>query len=189
MYNNDGEPGEPITYGGQTYETVIIGTQIWMAENLNYETANSWWYNNSSANGNVYGRLYTWEAALNACPSGWSLPSDEQWKQMEMALGMSQSETDDTGWRGTNEGEKMKSTSGWNDSGNGTNSSGFNALLGGFCSSNGSFFSLGYYGHWWSSSEYSGTGAWYRSLNYGYDQVGRDGGSKTAGFSVRCLKN
>jgi hypothetical protein len=75
---------------GQTYATIKINSQTWFAENLNYVTSNSWSYNNDTANGNIYGRLYIWEAALTACPSGWSLPSDDQWKQMEMALGMSQ---------------------------------------------------------------------------------------------------
>ena len=178
-----------LTYDGQTYEIVEIGNQCWMAENLNYETTNSWWYDNSSANGDIYGRLYTWDAALTACPSGWSLPSDNEWKQMEMALGMSQSEADDTGYRGTDEGEKMKSTSGWNNNGNGTNSSGFNALPGGYRSSSGSFRNLGNRDFWWSSSESSGTFVWGRYLTYDYDQVNRYYYNNTSGFSVRCLKN
>ena len=174
---------------GQTYATVDIGSQTWFAENLNYQTTNSWWYDNSSANGDVYGRLYTWEAALTACPDGWHLPTDDEWKQLEMFLGMSQSEADDTGWRGTNEGEKMKSTSGWNSNGNGTNSSGFNGLPGGHRDSSGSFHLLGDHGKWWSSTEYSGAGVWYRGLYYNDDQVGRSGSIKADGRSVRCLKN
>ena len=171
----------------QTYATIEIGSQIWFAENINYEIGDSWWYDNSSANGDVYGRLYTWDAALNACPSGWHLPTDEEWKTMEMYLGMSQSEADNTGWRGTDEGEKMKSTSSWYD--NGTNSSGFNALPGGNRYSDGSFGSLGYYGHWWSSTEGLGSDALGRGLGYGGDQVGRGGYDKTSGRSVRCLKD
>ena len=177
---------------GQTYTTVDIGSQTWFAENLNYETANSWWYNNSSANGDIYGRLYNWDAALNACPSGWHLPSDEEWKTLEMALGMSQNEADDTGWRGTDEGGKMKEagTAHWNSPNTGaTNSSGFTALPGGYRNSSGSFYYLGNYGYWWSSSEGSGTGAWGRYLGYGNVQVRRNLYDKTYGFSVRCLKN
>ena len=175
---------------GQVYATVVIGTQTWFAENLNYETTTgSWWYDNLETNGAIYGRLYTWDAAMVACPSGYHLPTDEEWKTMEMALGMSQSEADDTGYRGTNEGEKMKSTSGWYNNGNGTNSSGFNALPGGYRYYNGSFYHLGINGYWWSSTEGSGTLAWYRSLHYYGDQVNRNYYYKTGGYSVRCIKN
>ncbi|MCF8230448.1 MAG: hypothetical protein K9J24_15990 [Bacteroidales bacterium] len=179
---------------GQEYEYVEIGSQTWMAENLNYETANSWWYDNNSTNGDIYGRLYTWDAALNACPSGWHLPSDEEWKTLEMALGMSQNEADGTNLRGTDEGKKMKSTSGWDNNGNGTNSSGFNALPGGARNGNGEFNNMRLYGVWWSATEWSatkvrGSGAWHRQLVYNYDMVGRGVYPKSGGFSVRCLKN
>ena len=178
---------------GQTYNIVTIGSQTWFAENLNYETANSWWYYNSSANGAIYGRLYTWDAALSACPSGWHLPSDEEWKTLEMALGMSQSEADVWGSCGTDEGGKMKETgtTHWNSPNVGaTNTSGFTALPGGYYdSSSGLFDSLGNYGSWWSSSEGSGMYAWHRDLGYDFGQVDRDFNNKSLGFSVRCLKN
>ncbi len=177
---------------GQTYKTVVIGSQTWFAENLNYEAADSWWYDSSSANGEVYGRLYTWDAALAACPGGWKLPTDNEWKMLEIYLGMSQSEADQTGWRGTDEGGKLKEagTAHWNAPNTGaTNSSGFTALPGGIRSSNGSFYSLGLDGRWWSSTESSGTNAWNRHLTYGYQQVRRTNSLKSSGFSVRCLKN
>lgn len=177
-----------LSYGGQTYEITEIGFQCWMAENLNYETEDSWWFDNSSTNGDTYGRLYTWEAALNACPNGWHLPSDEEWKTLEMELGMSQDEVNQEDWRGTNQGDQMKATSGWNNSGNGTNTSGFTALPGGYRLGGGSFHHLGNYGSWWSSSEGS-TRAWYRGLYYDYDQVERDIATKAYGRSVRCLKD
>ena len=63
---------------GNNYAVVTIGQQTWFAENLNYQTADSWWYDNSSTNGDIYGRLYTWSAALNSCPAGWHLPSDAE---------------------------------------------------------------------------------------------------------------
>ena len=177
------------TRDGQEYGYIDIENQTWMAENLNYQTSNSWWYDNNSANGDIYGRLYTWEAALNACPSGWSLPSDDEWKQMEMALGMSQSEADGVSWRGTDQGKQMKSTSGWYNNGNGTNSSGFNALPGGFLSYNGSFYKHGKEAFWWLSSESYDDGAMERSLYYDNDRVERYYLSKTVSFSVRCLKD
>lgn len=175
---------------GKTYTTIEIGSQTWFAENLNYETSySSRWYDNSSANGDVYGRLYSWEAALTACPSGWHLPSDEEWKTLEMALGMSQSEADNTYWRGTDEGEKMKSTSGWIININSRNTSGFTALPGGYHYSYNSFYDLGKEGYWWSATEHSGRLAWNRRLNYGSRQVGRYDATKLDGCSVRCLKD
>ncbi len=173
---------------GQSYATVDIGSQTWFAENLNFETTNSWTYDDDPANGDIYGRLYTWETALTACPAGWHLPSDEEWKILEMALGMSQSEAGATGYRGTNEGEKMKSTSGWTNNGNGTNTSGFNAFPGGNRYRNGSFNYLGSNGYWWSNTEGSGLNAWHRSLDSD-SRVYRNNSIMDGGSSVRCLKN
>lgn len=182
-----------ITYtdprDGQTYETVEIGNQVWFAENLNYETDNSWWYNNDAENGDFYGRLYTWEAALEACPIGWHLPSDEEWKTLEMELGMSQSEADDTGWRGTDQGDQMKATYGWFSGGNGTNSSGLTALPGGVHWGGGSFEHLGNYGYWWSSTEASDSNVWRRTIFNIGSQVLRDESNKSRGYSVRCIKD
>ncbi len=176
---------------GQTYKIVTSGEQIWFAENLNYETPDSWWYENDPANGEIYGKLYTWEKALYACPSGWHLPNDDEWKTLEMYLGMNQSEVDKLDGRGTDEGKKMKSTSGWDNNGNGTNSSGFNALQGGFYHID-EFVNFGG-GNWWTATEndqiLNGTTAWSRSLWFNSDQVYRRHYYKWHGFSVRCLKD
>ncbi len=189
---------------GQTYATIEIGSQTWMAENLNYETENSWWYDNNSVNGDIYGRLYTWNAAMNGaessnlvpsgvqgvCPYGWHLPSDKEWKILEMALGMNQGEADDSGWRGTDEGQQMKSTSGWDENGNGTNSSNFNAFPGGAHLDGGTFMELGSGGYWWSSRENMEQYGYGRRL--AYDNVGVFRGFSyfmTNGFSVRCIKD
>ncbi len=190
---NNGGPGTfTDPRDGKTYATIGIGGQIWFAENLNYVTANSWTYNNELGNGDVYGRLYTWDAAYIACPDGWHLPSDAEWKTLEMALGMTQNEADATDWRGTNEGQEMKEagTTHWAPPNTGaTNNFGFTALPGGVRYNDETFSRLTYWSYWWSSSEYSDIHAWYRSLRSDYDQVNRSGYDKTSGFSVRCVKD
>jgi len=111
---------------GKKYDTVLIGKQVWTAENLDY-AAYGCYYDNDPANGAVFGRLYTWEEACNVCPDGWHLPSDEEWKEMEIYLGMNESEADSLDWRGTDEGKMLKSRGRWHFEGNGNNASGFNA--------------------------------------------------------------
>ena len=104
---------------GKTYKTVKIGTQEWMAENLAYKpsSGNYWAYDDDNSNVAKYGYLYDWETAKKVCPSGWHLPSDEEWTTLTDYLG-----GEDVA------GTKMKSTSGWKEDGNGTNESGFSAL-------------------------------------------------------------
>jgi len=179
---------------GQTYDIVNIGGQVWFAENLNFEVPNSWWYENDSVNGNVYGRLYTWEAALEACPPGWHVPTDEEWKDLEMFLGMSQSQADGTGLRGTDEGTKLKSTSGWISGGNGTNIVGFNAIPAGRGDDGEAFERLGSDGYWWTSTESSDKVGWYRRLFFDHNGVTRfdpppDGSSNTLVFSERVVRD
>ncbi|HIB76072.1 MAG TPA: hypothetical protein EYO58_00355 [Flavobacteriales bacterium] len=172
-----------------------------MAENLRYNAAGSWL--NSANPSTTYGRHYDWATLMNGastssanpsgvqgiCPSGWHVPSDSEWNELEMALGMSAADTANTGGRGTDHGTKMKSTTGWNSS-NGTNTSGFNVFpAGGYYS--GSFYTLGGYAYFWSSKEYSGTGifAWSRNLNYGFATVDRTGDYKVYGYSCRCVED
>lgn len=166
---------------GKKYKTVKIGTQIWMAENLNYVTkSGSWCYDNQTGNCDKYGRLYDWETAKKACPSGWHLPSDKEWHTLIDYLGSS-----------AVAGGKLKSTSGWNSPNTGaTNESGFSALPGGYLSSfKGSFSNLGADGHWWSSPDSNDSYAWSRFLSYSSESVSKDQGSKEYGFSVRCLRD
>lgn len=178
------------TRDDQVYTTVEIGAQTWFSQNLNFETANSWWHNNDPALGELYGRLYLWESALTACPAGWHLPTDDDWKQLELELGMSQSEVDkEDGWRGTDEGSKMKSVTGWNDANPSTNSSGFTALPGGFRLVDGSYSLTGWVAWWWSANEYDSNGAINRLVSSSYDQVERDEDNKLGGMSVRCVKD
>ena len=204
--------GCPLTYQGYDYATVQIGEQCWFAENLrseNYEngdaiTSNlsySEWlsttsdattvYDESASNLETYGRLYNWYAVDDArglCPSGWHVPTDGEWMTLEMALGMSESDANDTGWRGTDEGTQMKTDYGWSDGGNGTNASGFSGLPGGGRDSNGSFFGAGYSGYWWSSTP-NGSSARNRTLVNVYESVFRSSKHRRSGYSVRCVRD
>lgn len=150
----------------------------------------------------TYGVLYNWPAATGgapgsdanpsgvqgACPTGWHLPGDAEWKQLEIFLGLTSVQADAIGWRGTNQGTQMKATEGWSNLGNGTNSSGFTALPGGV-QGGGTFSSLGGVGHWWSASEYSAHQAWKRRLNYDITAVQRYYEYKNGGHSIRCVRD
>jgi len=181
----------------KVYQTVAIGNQEWMAENLAYapSSGNYWAYDNDDTNVETYGYLYDWETACDVCPDGWHLPSDEEWKELEMAIGMPQAEADVIGWRGTNESSKLAGNAGlWadgalvNDEDFGT--SGFTALPGGSRYGHGYFDFIGYHGYWWSATEGSTSGAWYRVMNNLHSNVARSEiFSKELGFSVRCLRD
>jgi len=178
------------TRDGETYKTIQIGNQIWMAENLDYKTNHGTWvYDNDNSNSSTHGRLYDWEAAHKACPTGWHLPSDEEWKQLEMHLDMSQSDADTFGLRGVNAGTKLQSASGWNSGGKGTNEGCFLALPSGYRFTNGDFYDIGYSAYFWTSTEFNRTRAWFRSLGCESGDVGRNITRKSFGFSVRCVKD
>jgi uncharacterized protein (TIGR02145 family) len=199
---------------GQSYSTVLIGTQCWMAENLNIgtmltgsgnqtdnDTIEKYCYNDSTSNCDTYGGLYQWDEIMGydttegiqgICPTGWHLPTDAEWKTMEMALGMSQSEADKSSWRGTDEGGKMKETgtTHWASTNKGaTNTSGFTALPGGYWY-NGSH-NLTNSANLWSSSEYNynSSEGRFRSLSFDEARVNRSHYEKTFGSSVRCLRD
>lgn len=179
---------DSIEYSGQWYTTVPIGNHCWMAENLNYETGNSWCYNNNSSNCAIYGRLYDWSTALNTCPSGWHMPSDEDWCALTTYIDPTV-DCDEVGFSGTDAGYKMKSTSGWYNNGNGSDAFGFAALPGGYYLPSPSFYGLSEWGEWWSFTEFNSSDAWGRRLYYNLDDVSRYYFDKTTGRSVRCLKD
>jgi uncharacterized protein (TIGR02145 family) len=188
---------------GEIYCKVTIGNQTWMAENLRYDVPGSTTldtvYPGAPLN---YGRIYDWATVMNGastsssnpsgvqgiCPSGWHLPSDSEWNEMEMALGMPAADTVSISWRGTDHGTKMKSHTGWSNSGNGTNTSGFNAFPAGYYTSI-SFNGLGGNTFFWSSTEHSGSYAWNRYLFNGYSKVHRNTYIKIYGLSCRCVEN
>ena len=227
------ETGTLKDVDGNTYKTVKIGEEWWMAENLKSShyadgteipliTGDAAWasleftdkafcyYDDSVAIAENYGALYSWAAAMNgaesselipsqvqgACPTGWHLPSDGEWMALEMFLGMSYEEAWLVGWRGSKEGTKMKSKDGWEEDGNGTNSSGFTALPAGIRDDKGIFTDAGKITHYWSTTEYFNFNflAFNRKLSYNQSGIGffhashLYGYPKDYGFSVRCVK-
>ena len=166
------------TRDGQTYKTVVIGEQTWMADNLNYETENSYCYDDDPSNCSKYGRLYTWVAATTVCPSGWHLPSTTEWKTLFTAVGGS-----------STAGTVLKSTGGWYNDGNGTYAFGFSALPAGLRNGTGGYYYEGDYAYFWSSTEYYSNYAYSMYLYYGYDFAGLDYYNKDFGRSVRCVKD
>ena len=173
---------------GQTYKTVsyedpLLGTKITiMAENLNYKIAGSYAYDDNEQYRKNLGLLYTWEAAMKACPSGWHLPSDSEWSRLIELIG-----SEDT------VGYAMKSIKGWvknGNYGNGTNSSGFNAISAGSRYDDGTFYGIGVGGYFWSSTEGVESSAWGRSLSYDSSEASRSSyGSKGYAFSCRCVRD
>jgi uncharacterized protein (TIGR02145 family) len=126
------------------------------------------------------------------CPYGWHLPTDTEWKTLEIELGMSSSDAHNSGWRGTDEGGKLKETgtTHWSSPNTGaTNSSGFTALPGGYRNSGSAFINLTYLAYFWSSSEHEIGEAWYRRLINTNAQVFRDNDDMLSGYSVRCVKD
>jgi len=192
------------TRDGQTYKTVVIGTQTWMAQNLNYETADSYCYNDSAKYCEKYGRLYTWAAAMDSvgtwssngkgcgynktctptypvrgvCPTGWHLPKKAEFETLFTVVGGQ-----------AVAGTKLKSTSGWNNSGNGTDDYSFSALPAGDSNYNEDYDGQGHYAVFWSSTEYSSDYAYRMYLEYDIDNVGLYYYFKSNGLSVRCVKD
>jgi uncharacterized protein (TIGR02145 family) len=172
---------------GKTYKTVEIGSQVWMAENLAYKpsSGNYWAYDDNQSNVAKYGYLYDWQTAKNVCPSGWHLPSLEEWKQLTKYLGGKKKA-----------GAKMISEAGGGQNGNGNNEIGFSALPGGMRFNYGDFGALGKYGYWWSTEPFLNytyslfsTSSWVTYLNFKNGNVNYAGHPNEAGASVRCLRD
>lgn len=196
-----------LTYGsvsdieGNTYKTIQIGTQTWMAENLKTTKLNddtpitlvtdnpAWaalitpaysWYNNDSI---LYGAIYNGYIISTGklCPEGWHVPSDEEWTTLttflggEIVAGNKLKETGSTHWQNPNDGA--------------TNESGFTALPGGYRYYGGSFSSSRNQGYWWSATERSSIENYYRDIYVRYSDVDRGSSSKKTGFSVRCIED
>ncbi len=214
---NEAIPTTISDIDGNEYQIVTIGTQTWMAENLkttrlsngnaisNITSDSQWnsttspaycWYNNSLTNKEQWGALYNW-AAVNTgllCPEGWHVPSDTEWAQLEMVLGLPSNEAYNTGWRGTDQGSQMASnntlwTSGALASASQFGTSGFNALPAGRRNDDGAFVLMNEFAIWWSSTQNYSYNAFYRSIVWNDTKVGRQTFMKEHGFSIRCVKN
>jgi len=181
---------------GQIYQTVKLGDQTWLAQNLNYESDNSWCYDDDPANCETYGRLYNWEAALTACPDGWHLPSDQEWATLIKYLDP-EADSNAVGVESEIAGGMMK-TRGTFESGTGlwlspnvgaTNSSGFSAVPGGARWPDGTYLVLHMHAIFWTSTEYDAETVWFRILDYGLKSLYRDHSNvtKPMGLSVRCV--
>lgn len=202
---------------GNTYGTVKIGSQCWMAENLRTATYrdgssipnvtdNTAWtqlnsgascsYDNSPANDAIYGKLYNWYTVVDPsglCPQGWHVPTDAEWQQLEAALGMPSGYLGHTGWRGyvENVGGKLKSSILWVlPNADATDESGFSGFPGGYRGSDtGVFDLLDYFGFFLSASENGPEWAWSRGLGYHNGGIGRFIDGKGHGISVRCVRD
>ena len=130
----------PDARDGESYQTVRIGKQIWMAENLKVKTEGSWCYEDKESDCQKYGWLYNWDAAKVACPVGWHLPSKEEFEILFEFVGGAQEDA----WKWENAGKMLKSTNGWNEyggkDGNGTDAFGFSALPAGYRNRSGDFY-------------------------------------------------
>lgn len=215
-YGNQIEFSTSITdIDGNIYRTILIGTQLWMQTDLKTTKLNDdsaipnvlgnseWaaltspgycWFNNNPALGSTYGIIYNWYTVEtgNLCPSGWHVPSDSEFKTLEIYLGMTAAAADSGGWRGTDQGAQLKATTTWIPSGYATNSSGFTALGGGYrFGLDGGFNDFNGVAYWWSSSLHwsDTTKALYRRLDSNQRRIYREGVIKAGGKYVRCLKN
>jgi uncharacterized protein (TIGR02145 family) len=164
---------------GKKYKTVKIGVQTWMAEDLKYAPGGEC-YDNDIDYCKKYGRLYLWGTAMKVCPSGWHLPSYDEWDILVDFVG------------GDNvAGKKLKAKSGWNSDadGNGDDAFGFSALPGGYGYSGGYFSNVGNVGRWWSATEDNSYNAYDRYMLYSLERAGWGNFSKYFLFSVRCLQD
>lgn len=177
---------------GKIYRTVSIDSQVWMAQNLNYFRVGVC-YNKDFESCSKYGRLYNWAEVMNGsssstaspsgvngiCPAGWHVPSNAEWQIMLTAVG-----------GGTAAGTKLKSTSGWNFSANGIDLYGFRALPAGYyAAEDGSSGYIGYFGNWWSTTEYSASHVLNRTMDSDNADVFIEVDSKVNRYSLRCAQD
>jgi len=208
-----GFPGGTFTdeRDSRIYRWVTIGTQTWMAENLAYIPSvfppseggyTEPFYYVQGYEGHAvseavaletymkYGVLFNWKASQYACPAGWRIPTDDNWKDLEEYLGMDPSVLDETGLRFSGAvGEKMKSAKGWAEAGNGSDSFGFNALPAGGRNKAGEFGGIGTSASFWTASPAGSSVDFYRGLSFESTGINRGSASHNVGLSIRCIRN
>lgn len=208
---------------GQVYTTVKIGLQCWMAQSMNIGTfiqstqsgtphsdasdngiIEKYCYANIPTNCDIYGGLYDWDEMMDystvpgskgICPSGWRLPTDDDWKTLEGNIDsqypVGSPEWDNIFWRGLDAGENLKDTGDtywYSPNIFSTNSSGFTALPAGYRTGYGDFWNISYLNNIWTSTEASQDNVWHRVLSYDNRRVNRNTSTKAHGLSVRCLR-
>lgn len=194
---------------GRSYQSVLIGKQIWMSENLaylpsinkKYESSNNkakyyiYEYNGVNTkeakeknNFNNYGVLYNYEAALESIPEGWHLPSDKEWQELEIYLGILKEQINNSNFRGSEDiSIKIRSKTMWKNN-NGIDYYGINIYPAGIL--NDTFFRKeGYSSFFWTSNNIDETNAWAREVSYVYPGINRTKMNKRYGLSIRCIKN
>ena len=162
---------------GQSYDIVQIGSQTWMAENLNYEVEGSACPEGDNRNCSKYGRLYTWDMARTVCPEGWRLPDSSDFEALIANAGGAEVA-----------GGALKSTSGWFKKGNGTDDYGFNALPAGYRQGSGKFDGIGGYAHLWSATETADGLAYYMLLDFSVPVAKLGAFGKDEARAVRCVR-
>lgn len=194
-----------VDIDSNVYKTVKLGTQTWMASNLNVshfrngnpiphaKTVAEWiqadldeqpawcYYKNDSTTEEQYGKLYNWYAVTDPrglAPDKWHIPNEEEWIRVTTFIGSKKAA-----------GTRMKHTTGWKKNGNGTNTSGLSMLPGGSRSDQGKFSGKGGYGYWWSFDEKGGDDAWGRNLGYSHGYILKNSFIKGNGMSVRCVRD
>ena len=208
------EYGTMTDIQGNTYKTVKIGNQWWMAENLKVtvfndktpinaiaeNAADSIWENTNKAAYCIYdttlGALYNWNVINNikiVAPKGWHIPSDEEWKTLEKTIGMETADLEKTAWRGTNEADKLlakyKAPTESELYAFGTNESGFSALFAGCRLFSGAINQEKNTAFWWTSTPSTGNEAWYRYIDAKQKKIFRQHTYTNYGFSIRCIKD
>ncbi|MDR0330184.1 MAG: hypothetical protein LBH93_00530 [Chitinispirillales bacterium] len=195
------------------YRYTTIGTQAWMAENLNFNAPNgARCFNGKAENCDKYGRLYTWTAAMNLpkcgtgscagqikdphtgiCPQGWHVPGRDEWIELLIAAG---GVRDPDSWSGSaydGVGKKLRSKTGWSDgdgkSGNGTDDFGFSALPSSSRDRDGTYGALGYNAHWWSAADYEANSAYTRYTSFKDDKMVESSGNRGDSYAVRCVRD